>query len=58
MDTSATQQAPCHEFLLPLLEEFKDVIPNEIPIGLPPMRNIRHCIDLVVGAALPNKASY
>ncbi|RVW33707.1 hypothetical protein CK203_115486 [Vitis vinifera] len=47
MDAYATQQAPCHELLLPLLEEFKDMMPDEILIGLPPMRNIQHCIDLV-----------
>ena len=26
----------------PLLQEFKDVFPNEIPHGLPPSRNIEH----------------
>lgn len=30
-----------------LLEEFHDVIPEEIPPGLPPMGDIQHCIDLV-----------
>ncbi|RVW87269.1 Transposon Ty3-I Gag-Pol polyprotein [Vitis vinifera] len=58
MDAYATQQAPCHELLLPLLEEFKDMMPDEILIGLPPMRNIQHCIDLVPRATLPNKAVY
>ncbi|GKA05669.1 hypothetical protein Tco_0684789 [Tanacetum coccineum] len=33
-----------------ILEEFKDVIPNEIPTGLPPMREVQHCIDLVPGS--------
>ncbi|KAL6337994.1 hypothetical protein AAG906_007797 [Vitis piasezkii] len=58
MDAYSTQQAPCHELLLPLLEEFKDMIPDEILIGLPPMRNIQHCIDLVPRATLPNKVVY
>ena len=58
MDAYSTQQAPCHELFLPLLEEFKDMIPDEILIGLPPMRNIQHCIDLVPRATLPNKVVY
>nr|GEZ35181.1 hypothetical protein [Tanacetum cinerariifolium] len=39
------------------LEDFKDVIPNEIPTGLP-MREVHHCINLVPGSVLPNKAAY
>nr|GEX80559.1 hypothetical protein [Tanacetum cinerariifolium] len=41
-----------------ILEDFKDVIPNEIPTGLPPMREIQHCINLVPSFVLPNKAAY
>nr|XP_028965045.1 uncharacterized protein LOC114827423 [Malus domestica] len=44
--------------LQPLLHEFRDVIPKEIPCGLPPLRDIQHCIDFVLGAAIPNKAAY
>ena len=58
MDGTTPQQAPIHDLLFPLLEEFKDMVPNEIPIRLPPMRNIQHCIDLVPGYVLPNKAAY
>ncbi|XP_028786699.1 uncharacterized protein LOC114742651 [Neltuma alba] len=32
-----------------LLDEFKDVAPKELPPDLPPMRNIKHAIDLVLG---------
>jgi len=32
-----------------LLEEFKDVFPDELPKGLPPIRGIKHQIDLVSG---------
>ncbi|GJW75565.1 reverse transcriptase domain-containing protein [Tanacetum coccineum] len=31
----------------PLLKEFADVIPDDIPPGLPAMRDIQHCIDFI-----------
>ncbi|GKE14197.1 RNA-directed DNA polymerase [Tanacetum coccineum] len=41
-----------------LLDEFKDIFPDEIPLGLPLMREIQHCIDFVLGAMIPNKPTY
>ncbi|KAH9667915.1 Endonuclease [Citrus sinensis] len=41
-----------------LLEEFSDVVPKELPHGLPPMKDIQYCIDLILGSVLPNKAAY
>lgn len=42
----------------PLMEEFSDVIPEELPLGLPPMRDVQHQIDLIPGSSLPNKVAY
>ena len=41
-----------------LLQEFKDVVPKEIPHGLPPIRGIEHQIDFVPGASIPNRPAY
>ncbi|XP_057996491.1 uncharacterized protein LOC131175835 [Hevea brasiliensis] len=43
---------------LPLLQEFEDVFPEEIPNGLPPIRGIEHQIDFVPGAVIPNRPAY
>ena len=42
----------------PILAEFVDVVLEEIPHGLPPMRDIQHQIDLIPGSVLPNKPAY
>ncbi|XP_026451937.1 uncharacterized protein LOC113352319 [Papaver somniferum] len=39
-----------------LLEEFRDVFPNELPPGLSPLRYIQHRIDLIPDAIIPNRA--
>jgi hypothetical protein len=51
-----TTPLPCA--ITNLLQEFKDVFPAEIPLGLPPWREIEHQIDLISDASLPNRAAY
>ena len=41
-----------------LLKEFGDCTPSDLPLGLPPMRDIQHAVNLILGASLPNKAAY
>jgi hypothetical protein len=41
-----------------ILQEYADVFPSEVPVGLPPLRGIEHQIDLIPGASLPNRSPY
>eukprot|EP00253_Pinus_taeda_P029988 PITA_29988 len=41
-----------------LLQEFGDIVVDDLPDELPPRRGISHCIDFIPGASLPNKAAY
>ena len=55
-ETSEAQPIPTE--LKPLLTQYQDIFPDDLPPGLPPIRGIEHQIDLVPGAALPNKPAY
>jgi hypothetical protein len=41
-----------------LLDNFADIVVDELPNSLPPIRSIIHHIDLIPGASLPNKVAY
>ena len=40
------------------MNDFADIIVDEFPSALPPIRSIIHHIDLIPGASLPNKEAY
>ncbi|KAL0411708.1 UNVERIFIED_CONTAM: Transposon Ty3-G Gag-Pol polyprotein [Sesamum latifolium] len=39
-------------------KDYEDVFPDEIPPGLPPIQGIKHQIDFMPGASLPNCPAY
>jgi hypothetical protein len=41
-----------------LLDNFDDIVVDELPNSLPPIRSINHHIDLMLGEILPNKSTY
>jgi hypothetical protein len=44
--------------IVSLLQEFEDVLPEEVPYGLPPIRGIEHHIDFIPCASIPNRPPY
>ncbi|GJS82098.1 reverse transcriptase domain-containing protein [Tanacetum coccineum] len=42
----------------PLLDEFWDAFPENIPPGLPLMWEIQHCIEFLPGSIIPNKPAH
>jgi hypothetical protein len=41
-----------------LLDNYANIVVDELPNSLPPIRSISHHIDLILGAILPDKAAY
>ena len=56
IEENSTVQTPT--VLEPLLREFEDLFPKDIPPDLPQIRGIEHQIDLVPEAPSSNKAAY
>eukprot|EP00253_Pinus_taeda_P033805 PITA_33805 len=53
-----TQVSDFPEEVQRLLQDFGDIVMDDLPDELPPRRGISHCIDFIPGASLPNKAAY
>jgi hypothetical protein len=41
-----------------LLDNFANIVVDEIPNSLPPIISVSHHIELIPGASLPNKEAY
>jgi hypothetical protein len=41
-----------------LLDEFVDILVDELPHTLPPIKSISHQIDLILGTSFPKKEAY
>ena len=41
-----------------MLEEFQEIMPDEMSKQLPPLREVQHAIDLIPGSSLPNLPHY
>ena len=44
--------------IIELLNEYKNIVVEDTPDGLPPMQSIIHCMDLILRAIFSKKAPY
>ncbi len=54
----ATKLVTSSKCIKQVLEEFPDVMPEELPKDLPPIRRVDHVIEVMPGVAPPAKAPY
>ena len=55
-NTKTDKKEPIPNEVQKLLQKYKDIIASDLPTSLPPIRDISHQIDLILGSSLPNKA--
>jgi hypothetical protein len=55
--TSTSMENLLEEFQ-EFVENFTDIVVDELPNSLPPIRSINHHIDLIPGESMPNKEAY
>ena len=51
-------KTPYPEEVQNILRKYADVFPKDLPVGLPPQRDVDHKIELIPGAEPPHKAPY
>lgn len=52
---STDEEAPMLEKVKILLEKFSDVLIDNLHAGLPPLKDIQHVINLILGSIRPNR---
>jgi hypothetical protein len=55
---TSTSMDDLPEEIRELLDNFTDIVVDELPNSLPPIKSISHHIDLIPGSSLLNKAAY